>query len=103
MTALTDNDVVKWVHIVFAGGGLAVMFARGLAHWVEWPPWGMRAVGLAAVLVALGMTWNTLGPATMLKAALVAGVILVVYIWFDLKAEQADEQRELEQQEKLLK
>lgn len=39
----------------------------------------------------------------MLKAALVAGVILVVYIWFDLKAEQADEQRELEQQEKLLK
>ena len=39
-------------NIVFAIAGTGVLFARGLAHWLEWMPWSVRGVGLAAAVVA---------------------------------------------------
>ena len=100
---MTDLDVVKWIYIIFVVSAAAVLFARGLAHWVEWPPWWMRFVGLAAAVVGLIMVWKNLGFGLTWKVFLIAGAVYALYIWIDLKGEKVDEEREAEQQKKLLR
>jgi hypothetical protein len=103
VAGVTDLDVVKWIYMIFAVSAGAMLFARGLAHWVEWPPWWMRIVSLVAAVVGLAMLWKNLGFGVTWKAFLIIGVIYALYIWVDLKGEKVDAEREAEQQKKLLR
>lgn len=100
---MTDLDVIKWIYMIFAVSAVAMLFARGLAHWVEWPPWWMRGVSLVAAVVGLIMLWKNSGLGVTWKAFLIIGAVYAVYIWVDLKGEKADEEREAEARAKLLR
>lgn len=79
---MPGSPLFGWICIIFAAGGFVLVFGRRLAHWVEWPPWGMWTVGVALVTWALGVAWDVIGPSAVVKIGIAGAFALVGYAWF---------------------
>ncbi|NPV45732.1 MAG: hypothetical protein HPY69_02135 [Armatimonadetes bacterium] len=84
---MLDSPIGGWALIIFACGGFVLAFGRRLAHLVEWPPWGMWAVGLTTLAWALGVAWHAIGPGTVVKVGIAGAFALAGYAWFGDRAE----------------
>lgn len=98
-----DDYVVRGVYIVFAIAGAGVMFARGLAYWLEWMPWSVRGVGLAAALLGVGGVFNVFGAGIGIKALLIVGAICAIYVWQDVGLEKRDNEERERKHEEMMK
>lgn len=98
-----DDYWLRFVYAALAGGGIAVLFARQVAHWTDQDPWVIRVVGYG--LLALGVVGIAalVSPVTALKIAGVAAVICPTMAWMDIVAERKEAQMAQERMDKFIR
>jgi hypothetical protein len=94
---------VRGIYILFALGGAAVLFARGLAYWLEWQPMTVRWIGLGCLTLGVIGVFTEISAAAGLKAIIAVVLTCGVYIWQDLGLERREAEEKAKERERLLR
>lgn len=94
-----------WLRFAFAavaGGALAVLGARMVAHYIDQDPWVVRITGyclLTLGIVGVGACWNL---SAAIKILLVAVVVCPLLAWFDVVSERKETDMAAERMQRFL-
>jgi hypothetical protein len=97
------NYAVRGIYTIFALGGAALLFARGIAYWLEWQPWTVRWLGIAALLLGTLGVFTEIGAAAGLKALAAVVIVCVVYIWQDVGLERREAEEKAREEDESLR